>query len=479
MYSSGNISPDDRSAVCPSLSNDQLCNHVYTYVETSSNNHTNGMQSEFNKSASCNNTSFPHNNASSKCSLPETSSIEEVVWNVLGYTALVCDLQQPEEKQKPPEREQLLNGRTLHPTYLNFDEFRNITRQEKGQHVPNQLVNITHRLEPDGTEYNYASASKGAKVVAHNKEAKGASNILGKDHDKYLRNPCSVGGKFVVIELAEETLVDAVKIANFEYYSSNFKEFELSGSSSYPTETWTPLGKFVAANVKHAQTFKLPEPKWVRYLKLTLLSHYGSEFYCTLSVVEVYGVDAIERMLEDLIVASAEPVTNKLPEPNSTATPALKPDVAPVDNSVEFQIGTQTTGVGIENIVDAQQPNAGVGKNPLVTGKIPDPVMEVRQQANGRFPSDTVLKILMQKVRSLELNLSVLEDFIKELNKRQREVFPELDSELMRILTLLEKSKTEMKDLLEWKEITVICSFYAYIYCLLISFCLLFLNASW
>ncbi|KAH7513723.1 hypothetical protein FEM48_Zijuj11G0011400 [Ziziphus jujuba var. spinosa] len=451
----GAILPDNRSAVSPSFSNSQLCDHVYTYAENSSKNRTKGMHSEFNLSTSRNNTSFHHSNASSKCLLPKSNRIEEVVWGLLGYGALMCEVSPPKEKRKSLETEQLLNGRTLQPTYLNFDEFRNITRQEKDQNTSNQLVNITHRLEPDGTEYNYASASKGAKVVAHNKEAKGASNILGKDHDKYLRNPCSVGGKFVVIELADETLVDAVKIANFEHYSSNFKEFELSGSLTYPTEIWSPLGNFVAANVKHAQTFKLPEPKWVRYLKLTLLSHYGSEFYCTLSVVEVYGVDAIERMLEDLIVASAEPVTNKLPEPNSTVMPALKPDVALVDKTAEVQTGIQTAGVGTENVDDAQQHNLAVTKSPVVISKIPDPVMEVRQQANGRIPSDTVLKILMQKVRSLELNLSVLEDYIKELNRRHGDVLPELNSELLRISLLLEKCKTEIKDLLELKEILV------------------------
>ncbi|KAI3929353.1 hypothetical protein MKX01_006589 [Papaver californicum] len=162
--------------------------------------------------------------------------------------------------------------------------------QGKVEEVDCQLGNITHRLEPDGTEYNYASASKGAKVLGHNKETKGASNILGKDQDKYLRNPCFVGDKFVVIELYEETLVDAIKLANFEHHSSNFKDFEFSGSLTYPTETWTPLGKFVAANVKHAQRFMLTEPKWLRYMRLKLLSHYGSEFYCTLGV---------ERVLKD------------------------------------------------------------------------------------------------------------------------------------------------------------------------------------
>ncbi|KAI3804487.1 hypothetical protein L1987_26063 [Smallanthus sonchifolius] len=177
---------------------------------------------------------------------------------------------------------------------------------EKQNEEDNGLVNITHRLEPDGTKYNYAAASKGAKVVAHDKEAKGASNILGEDHDMYLRNPCSVADKFVVIELAEETLVDAITIANFEHHSSNFKQFELSGSLVFPTESWFDLGTFVAENVKHRQYFKLPEPKWARYVKLRLVTHYGSEFYCTLSLFEAYGVDAIEKMLEDLIMASGE-----------------------------------------------------------------------------------------------------------------------------------------------------------------------------
>lgn len=432
------------------------------------------MLLEFNTSKSCNNSRIQQNYSTSKYSDPETNRLE-VVWSVLGYNGLACEVQQRQE-QKAIGGEQLPSGSFLHPTYLNLDDFRNITRQEKGQETPAQLVNITHRLETDGAEYNYALASKGAKVVAHNKEAKGPGNILEKDHDKYLRNPCSVGEKFVVIELAEQTLVDVVKIANFEHYSSNFKEFELSGSLRYPTEVWSPLGHFVASNVKHTQTFKLPEPKWVRYLKLNLMSHYGSEFYCTLSVVEVFGVDAIERMLEDL-VASAEPATNKSPEPNSTGLPASKPDAASSDQrSAEGQSGNQNSGVGTEKIDDAQKPSSDATRSPTVSGKItskiPDPVMEVRQQTNSRIRGDTVLKILMQKVRSLEVNLSVLEDYIKEMNRRQRDLFPGLDNELAKISLLLEKSKKEIKDLLEWKEISVL---YIFVFISTVSIFILFL----
>lgn len=447
-------------------------------MENGSNKHSNGMVLEFNTSKSYNNSSNQQNYSSSKYSVPETNGLE-VVWSALGYGALVCEVQKRQEERKTIGVEQLPNGNFLHPTYLNLDEFRNISRQEKGQETPARLVNITHRLEPNGAEYNYASASKGAKVVAHNKEAKGPSNILEKDHDRYLRNPCSVGEKFVVIELAEQTLVDVVKIANFEHYSSNFKEFELSGSLRYPTKVWCPLGHFVASNVKHTQTFKLPEPKWVRYLKLNLTSHYGSEFYCTLSVIEVFGVDAIERMLEDL-VALAEPVTSKAPEPNSTALPASKPDAGSSNQrSAEGQSGNQNAGIGTEKIDDAQKPSSDVTSSPTVSSKvgtkIPDPVMEVRQQTNGRIPGDTVLKILMQKVRSLEVNLSVLENYIKEMNRRQRDLLPGLDNELARISLLLEKSKKEIKDLLQWKEIAV--RHYIFVLTFTISVSLLFLFA--
>lgn len=235
-------------------------------------------------------TSKDYTTLSASYSLPRQSRVEDLAFYILGDTALVChaplELEVGGHEQK--RLENLHQGRTTHDGYLDLDEFRNITRQGKKAGDANQRMNITHRLEPDGTKYNYASMAKGAKVVADNKEAKGAVNILGKDHDKYLINPCSVGGKFVVVELTEETLVDAVKIANFEHHSSNFKEFELRGSLNYPSDEWSLLGKFAALNVKQAQTFTLPEPKWVRYLNLSLISHYNSEHYCTLSVFEVY-----------------------------------------------------------------------------------------------------------------------------------------------------------------------------------------------
>ncbi|PIN05434.1 hypothetical protein CDL12_22028 [Handroanthus impetiginosus] len=440
----GDILPYDGSTHNSTFHDGKSCENVVPVVENEYENVTSGVVMGLNVSVVISGPSRHDSHPNIEDSMRGKSGLEELTWVVLGYDSFMCRIH-PQEDGRESKPELQMNGR-IPLTYPNLDEFKYISRQEKSG-SPRQLVNITHRLEPDGTPYNYASASKGAKVVAHNKEAKGASNILGKDHDKYLRNPCSVEGKFFIIELEDETLVDAVKIANFEHYSSNFKDFELSGSLVYPTETWNLLGSLVAANVKHAQCFKLPEPKWVRYLKVNLLSHYGSEFYCTLSVVEVYGVDAIEQMLEDLIV------TNGSPNPNSTATPLTLPEPGPTETDDVSRNLVEAASKGTGSVEEGQKLAPDIPKKSVSKSSIGDPVPKAKQYPNNRLHADAALKVVLQKVRALELNLSLLEEYIKELNKRRGDFLPELDKELSKLSSLLEKSKLEMKNLLEWKEI--------------------------
>lgn len=336
--------------------------------------------------------------------------------------------------------------RSSRATPVGLDEFKKKASNEKDRPTGNQFGIITHRREPGGSEYNYAAASKGAKILAHNKEVKGVQSILDKDQDKYLRNPCSAEEKFVVIELSEETLVDTVAIANFEHYSSNLKDFELFSSLVYPTDDWVLLGNFTAGNVKHVQRFTLQEPKWARYLKLRFLNHYGSEFFCTLSTVEVYGVDAIERMLEDLIAVGKHGLRNTdlSGEPSSThatgATPL--PDEKGSNSFDELHL-----------LFDGKEPHGGLPeKEDASKANSPDPTVEMIQQKGGRMPGDTVLKILMQKVRSLELNLSVLERYLEELTIRYGDLFSELDKELDENTLYLHQIREELNHLQEHKK---------------------------
>ncbi|XP_022773559.1 SUN domain-containing protein 4-like [Durio zibethinus] len=328
------------------------------------------------------------------------------------------------------------SDRLSHAVPLGLDEFKSrafISRSKSGT----GQTGVIHRLEPGGKEYNYASASKGAKVLVYNKEAKGASNILGRDKDKYLRNPCSAEEKFVVIELSEETLVDTIEIANFEHYSSNLKEFELLGSLVFPTDVWIKLGNFTATNVKLAQRFVLQEPKWVRYLKLNLLSHYGSEFYCTLSVIEVYGVDAVERMLEDLISVQDNLFT---PEDGVHDQKQMPSHLESTHRDDVHQSSFKE--MGSESLVENSKVQLDVTNN-----IVPNPVEEIRHQQVGRVPGDSVLKILMQKVRALDLNLSVLERYLEELNSKYGNIFKEFYEDIREKDKLLEKIKSNIKDL--------------------------------
>ncbi|CAK7344485.1 unnamed protein product [Dovyalis caffra] len=325
---------------------------------------------------------------------------------------------------------------------LGLDEFKSRAFSSKSKPGTGQVGGIIHRMEPGGKEYNYASASKGAKVLAFNKEAKGASNILGRDKDKYLRNPCSAEEKFVVIELSEETLVDTIEIANFEHYSSNLKDFELLGSLVYPTDNWVKLGNFTAANAKHAQRFTLHEAKRVRYLRLNLLSHYGSEFYCTLSVIEVYGVDTVEQMLEDLISAQDNLFGSE--EGAGEQKPPASQSESTQGDDIYLDLYGDVENSSVENS------NA---KNEVVKNKVPDPVEEVRHQQVGRMPGDSVLKILMQKVRSLDLSLSILERYLEEVNTKYGNIFKEIDKDLGEKDILLEKIRSGVKSLHDSQEV--------------------------
>ncbi|TMX04571.1 hypothetical protein EJD97_007430 [Solanum chilense] len=319
-----------------------------------------------------------------------------------------------------------------------LDEFKNKAFNAKNLNKIGHVEGIIHRLEPGGSEYNYASASKGAKVMAYNKEAKGASNILSRDKDKYLRNPCSAEEKFVVIELSEETHVNTVEFANFEHHSSNLKDFELLGSPIYPTDTWIKLGNFTAVNVRHAQRFLLSEPKWVRYLKLNLLGHYGSEFYCTLSILEVYGVDAVEIILEDLISDQ-----DKLFVPKQTSND---------DKSVPTQ-HVSNHGETFQNANDETEKDlpADFIKG-VMTTDAPDPVEEIRRQQVNRMPGDG-LKILMKKVRSLDINLLVLERYVEELNSIYGKIFKEFYSEMGEKDVLLQNIRSDIRGLSHSKDV--------------------------
>ncbi|XP_063483368.1 SUN domain-containing ossification factor isoform X5 [Symphalangus syndactylus] len=151
---------------------------------------------------------------------------------------------------------------------------------------------------------NYASVECGAKILAANPEAKSTSAILIENMDLYMLNPCSTKIWFV-IELCEPIQVKQLDIANYELFSSTPKDFLVSISDRYPTNKWIKLGTFHGRDERNVQSFPLDEQMYakyvkmfIKYIKVELLSHFGSEHFCPLSLIRVFGTSMVEEYEE-------------------------------------------------------------------------------------------------------------------------------------------------------------------------------------
>ncbi|TMW64064.1 hypothetical protein Poli38472_014181 [Pythium oligandrum] len=177
-----------------------------------------------------------------------------------------------------------------------------------------------------GKRQNYASLDAGATILDSSPELKSTTSLLVPDKDRYMLMPCEKPRKWVVVSLSEDVHADAISIANYEKFSSTIKEFLVLGSVNYPTDTWFVLGNFTAAQQNGEQIFHLDSQHHVRYIKLRFFSHYGSEYYCTLSQLKVYGrtftqvISQLEKEIEADVVLESNSMNN-LP-PSSTADPS-------------------------------------------------------------------------------------------------------------------------------------------------------------
>eukprot|EP00002_Diphylleia_rotans_P037934 TRINITY_DN8543_c0_g1_i4.p1 TRINITY_DN8543_c0_g1~~TRINITY_DN8543_c0_g1_i4.p1 ORF type:complete len:633 (+),score=113.56 TRINITY_DN8543_c0_g1_i4:53-1951(+) len=152
---------------------------------------------------------------------------------------------------------------------------------------------------PYSTAFNYASFDCGATVMRANSEAKSPLSTIIEDSSRYMRSPCSAK-KWIVIELCEEILLRGLEMGNLEYFSSNPKDFMVLGSTVYPTENWMLLGVFQAGDLRTEQLYKIKSPQWVRYLKIRFMTHYGSEYYCPITIIRAFGYSMIEDLRKDI-----------------------------------------------------------------------------------------------------------------------------------------------------------------------------------
>ncbi|XP_069718472.1 SUN domain-containing ossification factor isoform X2 [Phaenicophaeus curvirostris] len=182
-----------------------------------------------------------------------------------------------------------------------FDEWKKKVMEvekEKSQSMHPSAASAQHSTKKvQKNRNNYASVECGAKILAANPEAKSTSAILMENMDLYMLNPCSAKIWFV-IELCEPVQVKQLDIANHELFSSTPKDFLVSISDRYPTNKWIKLGTFHARDERNVQSFPLDEQMYAKYVKVELISHFGSEHFCPLSLIRVFGTSMVEEYEE-------------------------------------------------------------------------------------------------------------------------------------------------------------------------------------
>ncbi|KAL2089364.1 hypothetical protein ACEWY4_014052 [Coilia grayii] len=230
-----------------------------------------------------------------------------------------------------------------------FDEWKKKVMEvekEKSQSLHTSTNGSPHPVKKVQKNFknNYASVECGAKILSANSEAKSTSAILMENMDIYMLNPCS-NKIWFVIELCEPIQVKQLDIANFELFSSTPKDFLVSISDRYPTNKWIKLGTFHARDERNVQSFPLDEQLYakyvkmfIKYIKVELLSHFGSEHFCPLSLFRVFGTSMVEE-IDELAESQYPPERLEYPDEEFDDVPGYLPTE---DKSSKNLLGSAT-----------------------------------------------------------------------------------------------------------------------------------------
>ncbi|XP_049573311.1 SUN domain-containing ossification factor isoform X1 [Syngnathus scovelli] len=280
-----------------------------------------------------------------------------------------------------------------------FDEWKKKVMEvekEKSQNLHTAASGIAQPVKKVQKNFknNYASVECGAKILSANNEAKSTSAILKENMDLYMLNPCS-NKIWFVIELCEPIQVKQLDIANFELFSSTPKDFLVSLSDRYPTNKWVKLGTFHARDERIVQSFPLDEQLYakyvkmfIKYIKVELLSHFGSEHFCPLSLFRVFGTSMVEEYEE---IADSQYPSERLeyPDEDYDYPPGYQPSE---DKAAKNLLGSATNA--ILNMVNNIAANVLGGKPELEgQGNLTEEVLTNKEESGEEVVPATPMEI--------------------------------------------------------------------------------------
>jgi hypothetical protein len=198
--------------------------------------------------------------------------------------------------------------------------------------------------------FNFASNDAGARVLAASANAVGSKNVLNSNPDMYMLVPCEgdgVGGsRWIDVELSEDAVLTSFETANFEFYSSFPRRVAILGATSYPPKLWNTVAVFDMASVRLMQKFAIPGRTVARYLRIVYVGKQGSEFYCPVSVIRVFGKTLLADWKDELDGAP-EASSSPAPSPEGTThTKLQKKEDADGHEGRNFRISRAVSEIG-------------------------------------------------------------------------------------------------------------------------------------
>ena len=273
---------------------------------------------------------------------------------------------------------------------------------QEPEKTPAPTIRPQRKTGSQKDRFNYASFDCGAIIRQSSPGMTSTTAILNENKDSYLLNQCDNKPNFVAVELCQEILVDTIVLANLEYFSSMFKHVRVQVSDRYPPREWTDLAVLEAQNRRDFQSFQVLNPvMWAKFIRLEFMTHFGTEFFCPITLLRVHGSTVMEDLRKE-IELPAHPTRSESERsssiwivptfPSYPRSPAKHPGSELTDDALV----PSTTFSGFESYIGQQTPIADI---PL------------------QIPSDTardsLFKSILKRLTRLEQNMTLSHTYME------------------------------------------------------------------
>ncbi|KAH8926566.1 hypothetical protein BT69DRAFT_1347908 [Atractiella rhizophila] len=309
---------------------------------------------------------------------------------------------------------------------------------------------------------NYASLDCGASVLSSSRGSRSVGSILSNSPDRYMNAPCAAKEKWVVLELCQEIELDIILVGNLEVAE------EIEGRGEFGR--WKEVGILKALNIRGLQAFKLPPTSgFYKYVRLDFISHYGSEHFCPVSNVKVYGATQMEvyrreegarkKMEErrEVKVLVEEPIVSASPTIVIEDSAGAGADVEPMPPIIPPSAGVTTDNhVALESLIASLSQNVSASPDATPTSNIePQQAPQPSAHASNAPTTESIFGAITRRLNALEANATLTMQYLEIQGRWLAERLEKLDgmdgwrrkqeSLMSRLLLELQFERAEME----------------------------------